>query len=160
MTGEDCILLAEMDRDNDGEKWLLDSDKGDSMVGTLIPWRICSSSSRNLEMTDPEPFLGPRRLRMMSLEQLDHPVRVFYRRKYGSYSSASVTYRRAEAIHLSQVSLPSHLTFRRRHWSQGCDFGGSWKGTSCGGATCPGSIANPQGNSEILTRILDQGPAS
>lgn len=40
-TGEDCILLADTDRDSEGEKWLLDSDKGDSMVGILIPcWRI------------------------------------------------------------------------------------------------------------------------
>ncbi len=126
-TGEDCILLAETDRDSTGENRLLDSDKGDSMVGILIPcWRTWSSSSRSFAIIDPDPFLGPRLLRMMSLEHLYHLVRLWRMGEYVAFRStedASVTYRRPEAIHLSQVSLPSHLTFRRRHWSQGCDFG-------------------------------------
>jgi hypothetical protein len=71
MTGEECILLAEIDRDMDGEKRLLGSDKGDPIDGMLIPWcRICSSSSRNLAMTEPDPFFGPRRFRTMSREHL------------------------------------------------------------------------------------------
>jgi hypothetical protein len=38
MVGEECILLAEIDRDNDGGKWLLVSDKGDSRAGKMMPW--------------------------------------------------------------------------------------------------------------------------
>ena len=74
-TGEECILLAEIDRDSDGENRLLDSDKGDSLVGILIPcWRIWPSSSRSFAIIEPDPFLGPRRLRMMSLEHLYHRI--------------------------------------------------------------------------------------
>ena len=33
VVGEECMLLAEIERDKDGEKRLLASDKGDSLVG-------------------------------------------------------------------------------------------------------------------------------
>lgn len=51
-------------------------------------------------MTEPEPFLGPRFLRAISLVHVSCDER-----------------------HRLHDSTPSHLTFRRRHWSQGGSFG-------------------------------------